>query len=245
MSQYPRPISHHMSPRAFRDAAGGPPAATAPQPEPLPSEPPRPQAWETPGSSQRPCRNTAGVDRAGVPTLPGGSAGPGTARPPEHLPVVVGGEHRGQLYPVLSHRFYNLQPNGRRTQATVTPPTVAQQPAGAGARGRRPTCRDSRRAGGQGGLLPTPLVVQPHPGPFQAPPADTATPRGRGRPEGLQEDRAERAPPLRPGYLRTEARSSPHQSLWVPPPLSLALRPDNRGTGCSFVFQKPNGFVSI
>ena len=40
---------------------------------------------------------------------------------PEHSPVVVGGEHCGQLHAMLPHRFHHLQPNRRHRTGRLRP----------------------------------------------------------------------------------------------------------------------------
>lgn len=46
-----------------------------------------------------------------------------------HLPVVVSGEHCGQLYTVLFHSFYNLRAWGRQNRGSVTLLVLVHLPA--------------------------------------------------------------------------------------------------------------------
>lgn len=75
------------------------------------------------GRAQRACENPTQPH----PTPPSGCAWQGAIRPHqlcwpgrrsasggEHLPMVVGGEHRSQLHAVLFCHFYNLQPNTKQ-----------------------------------------------------------------------------------------------------------------------------------
>lgn len=52
--------------------------------------------------------------------------------PSEHLPVVVGGEHCGQLHAVLFHCFHNLQADVRQDTGRVTLPALICWAAGGG-----------------------------------------------------------------------------------------------------------------
>lgn len=136
----------------------------------------------------------------------------------EGLPVVVGGEHRGQLHAALFHRFYNLQSNVRQDGGPGHTPSTGRMRCRVGGRtqdwlGGAAPCRDPAGLPLLRSLL-TQLAVQGQPRPLQAPPAEVTAP-------GASWLRA---------TLQTEAHCSPCPSHRWPPSLT-GLRPDGRVAG--------------
>lgn len=146
----------------------------------------------------------------------------------EGLPVVVGGEHRGQLHTVLFHRFYNLQPNVRQDGGRGHTPSTGRMRCRVGSRtqdwlGGATPCRDP-------GDLPL-LEVSLDPIGSSGPATTSPSPASRGhRPQGFlaPRDLTDRSPLL--PLPKPSVASTPHwpsarrQSGWPP-----------------VVLQKPNG----
>ena len=89
--------------------------------------------WGSPRNLHTPARPPGGRSFSGHVQHSCEAQGPcrhREGRAPEHSPVVVGGEHCGQLRAMLPHRFHHLQPNRRQHTGLSRPspsPSISLQ----------------------------------------------------------------------------------------------------------------------